>query len=57
MNSAQIFSAGGLDFIHLSLECNAPDDLLAWADQLLTQHAKRRAIVTTHMESPVLAAV
>src|SRR5690606_11533008 len=24
VNSAQVFSAGGVDFIHLSLECNAP---------------------------------
>lgn len=54
VNSAQLFSSGGLDFIHLSLECNAPDDVLAWADQLLTQHAKRRAIVTTHMDLGVI---
>lgn len=53
-NSYQLFSAEGLDFIHLSLECNAPDDVLAWADQLLTQHAKRRAIITTHMDLGVL---
>lgn len=50
VNSYQLFSAGGLDFIHLSLECNAPDDVLAWADGLLRQHAGRRAIVTTHMD-------
>ncbi|MBL9211572.1 MAG: metallophosphoesterase [Opitutaceae bacterium] len=50
VNSHQLFSAGGLDFIHLSLECNAPDDVLAWADGLLRQHAGRRAIVTTHMD-------
>lgn len=50
VNSHQLFSAGGLDFIHLSLECNAPDDVLAWADGLLRQHAGRRALVTTHMD-------
>lgn len=54
VNSAQLFSAGGLDFIHLSLECNAPDDVLAWADQLLTRHASRRAIITTHMDLGVI---
>lgn len=54
VNSAQLFSAGGLDFIHLSLECNAPDDVLAWATALLTKHAKRRAIITTHMDLGVI---
>lgn len=50
VNSYQLFSAGGLDFLHVSLECNAPDDVLAWADGLLRQHARRRAIITTHMD-------
>ncbi len=50
VNSAQLFSAGGVDFIHLSLECNAPDDVLAWADELLKRHPQRRALVTTHMD-------
>lgn len=48
-NSYQLFSAGGLDFIILHLECNAPDEVLAWVDQVLEQHADRRAIITTHM--------
>lgn len=50
VNSAQVFSAGGKDFIHLSLECNAPDDVLIWADALLTKHASRHALITTHMD-------
>jgi hypothetical protein len=50
VNSYQLFSSGGLDFIHVSLECNAPDDVLAWADALLARHARRRALVTTHMD-------
>lgn len=50
VNSAQAFDAGGVGFLHLSLECNAPDDVLAWADALLKQHPDRRAIVTTHMD-------
>lgn len=53
-NSHQFFSAYDLDFIHISLECNAPDDVLAWADALLTKHASRRAIITTHMDLGVL---
>lgn len=49
-SSFQLFSAGGMDFIILHLECNAPDDVLAWADGVLCAHAGRRAIVTTHMD-------
>jgi hypothetical protein len=54
VNSAQLFSAGGVAFIHLSLECNAPDDVLAWADALLKKHADRQALVTTHMDLGIL---
>jgi hypothetical protein len=48
-NSFQLFSGESLDFIILHLECNAPDDVLAWADAVLEQHASRRAMITTHM--------
>jgi Calcineurin-like phosphoesterase len=48
-NSYQLFSAEGYDFVILHLECNAPDDVLAWANAVLEEHASRRAIVTTHM--------
>ncbi len=48
-NSFQLFSTAGIDFVFLHLECNAPDDVLAWADEVLTQHNDRRAIITTHM--------
>lgn len=48
-NSAQLFSAEGLDFVIVHLECNAPDDTLAWADRVLEEFSARRAIVTTHM--------
>lgn len=54
VNSAQLFSAGDVAFIHLSLECNAPDDVLAWADALLKKHADRQALVTTHMDLGIL---
>jgi pectate lyase len=49
VNSYQLFSAGGLDFIILHLECNAPDNVLAWADGILERHRDRMAIITTHM--------
>lgn len=48
-NSAQLFEAGGMKFVALHLECNAPDDVLAWADSILKKHSGRRAIVTSHM--------
>lgn len=48
-NSFQLFSTGGMDFIVLHLECNAPDDVLDWANSKLEEHADRRALVTTHM--------
>lgn len=49
VNSFQLFSAGGLDFVFVHLECNAPDRVLRWADDVLARHARRRALVTTHM--------
>ncbi|MCC7495323.1 MAG: metallophosphoesterase [Fimbriimonadaceae bacterium] len=49
-NSWQVFEGAGLRFVHVSLECNAPDDVLAWADGVLRQHVDRLALVTTHMD-------
>lgn len=49
-NSFQRFSAGGLDFVILHLECNAPDNVVAWADGVLRQHADHHAIISTHMD-------
>ncbi|MGE0757427.1 MAG: serine/threonine protein phosphatase [Pirellulaceae bacterium] len=48
-NSFQLFSAEGLDFVFLHLECNAPDDVLEWANGILAQHAGRLALITSHM--------
>ncbi len=48
-DSFQTFEAEGLRFVILHLECNAPDNVLAWADGVLKAHADRRAIITTHM--------
>lgn len=49
-NSYAFFSAGGMDFIVITLEYDpSPDPLvLAWADQLLTTYSSRRAIIVTH---------
>ncbi len=48
-NSCQLFSAGGMDFVFLHLSCNAPDEVLTWANETLRTHGKRRALITTHM--------
>ena len=48
-NSFQLFSAEGLHFVFVHLECNAPDDVLDWASHVLKRHSDRRAIITTHM--------
>lgn len=48
-NSYQLFSAGGIDFIFLHLECNASDDVIEWANSTLKKHSDRKALITTHM--------
>ena len=54
VNSAQTFSAGGIDFLFLHLECNAPDDVVAWANAILKQHPKRQALISTHMDLGII---
>lgn len=49
LNSYQLFSASGIDFLILHLEVNAPDEAIAWAEQVLRKHPKRAAIVSTHI--------
>lgn len=48
LNSYHLVSGGGVDFIMLHLEVDAPDDALAWAGGVLEQHPARAAIVSTH---------
>lgn len=48
LNSYQLFSGGGFDFLILHLELDAPDDALDWARGILNRHPTRPAIVTTH---------
>lgn len=45
-----LFTAGGVDFLVLSLVMNAGQDreLMHWADQVLQSHSNRQAIVVTH---------
>lgn len=48
MDSFALFSAGGMDFLLLSLEMNAPDYALDWGRRVLAAYPDRRAIVATH---------
>lgn len=48
LNSYQLFSGGGVDFVVLHLELDAPDDALDWAKSVLDRHPTRSAIITTH---------
>ena len=48
LNTYQLFSAGGLDFVMLQLELDVPDFAIAWADEVLRAHPHRAAVVTTH---------
>ena len=49
-NHFNLFSAGGMDFIVISLEYDTTPDqpVLDWADALLKAHPTRRAIVASH---------
>ena len=49
-NWYDLFSAGGMDFLVISLEYDPTPDpaVLSWADNLLTTYASRKAILLSH---------
>ncbi len=47
-SSAQVFRAGGYQFLHIGLEMGADDETLAWAQSVLRRYPGRPTIVTTH---------
>lgn len=47
-NCFHYFTAGGVDWLVLSLEFGPRDEVLAWANQVVTNHPDRRVIVVTH---------
>ncbi len=48
-NHYELFSAGGMDFIIISLEFDGtPTAVLDWVDNLLITYSDRRAIIVTH---------
>jgi len=48
LNSYQVFSGGGIDFLILQLEVEAPDAAIGWAQAVLKKHPNRAVIVATH---------
>ena len=48
-NSCQLAEIDGHRFVFLHLECNAPADVLRWADGMLDRYAGRKAVICTHM--------
>lgn len=47
-SSAQTFTAGGYTFLHLALEMQAGDEVLAWARGVIADHPGLPTIVSTH---------
>ena len=47
-NCYHLFSAGGVDWLLLSLEFGPRDEVLAWANQVVTDHPDCRVILLTH---------
>ncbi|HHT26625.1 MAG TPA: hypothetical protein GXZ82_05200 [Firmicutes bacterium] len=47
-NSYHIFRAGGREWLVVTLEFGPRDEVLAWADQVVTNHANLPVIIVTH---------
>lgn len=47
-NSAQLFRAGGYEFLHFALEMQADDEVVAWVESVLAKHPNRPTILSTH---------
>lgn len=47
-SSAQVFRAGGYEFLHIGLEMAPDDDVLSWAQSVLRRYPGRPTIVTIH---------
>ncbi|MDB6138238.1 MAG: Calcineurin-like phosphoesterase, partial [Verrucomicrobiaceae bacterium] len=54
VNSYQLVTAAGMNFVFIHLECNAPDPVLDWAGGILDRYADRRACISTHMDLGVI---
>lgn len=47
-NAAQRFTAGGYTFLNITLQMQAPDDVLAWVETVLKANPGLPTIITTH---------
>ena len=47
-NSFSYFSAGGMDFVVITLEFGPRDEVLDWANEIVSTHRDMRVIVATH---------
>lgn len=47
-SSAQVFEGGGYRFLHLAFEMHAGDDVIAWAREVIDDHAGLPTIISTH---------
>lgn len=47
-NSYHTFSAGGVNFLVLSLELGPRSEVLTWADSIISAHPEYRVIILTH---------
>ncbi len=47
-NRVDLFEAGGMKFVLVTITCNAPESVMRWVDEQLEKHADRKAIVCTH---------
>lgn len=48
MSSAQKFSGGGREFLHLNIVCDTPVNELAWAQGIVNQNPSLPVMITTH---------
>lgn len=48
MSNAQVFTAGGREWLWLHIECDMAVRELAWAQGVLDQHRDKAAVMTTH---------
>ena len=48
VNSAQLFEAGGYQFLHFSFEMQVGDDVLHWAQGVIDDHLGLPTIMSTH---------
>lgn len=47
-NNYSLFSAGGVDWLVISMEYGPRDEVLDWADGLMKRHPNRKVMIVTH---------